>query len=636
MEKNRQKNGLINLMILLIVGIAAFAVARASNSLAGQAMTFYFGLGVMVCFVSWFQMRLEGQERLEKMEFDEMTKSGNSEALFKGQESETFAARRSREQFDKYFVRAFSVVLFLMQGGGAWLLWTWLNKAQTLGVKQPLMAISFMSIFALVLFLLGKFSAGVARLDGERLLQPQSSYLLLSAYLCAAVVLAMVGVVAGYPNFDMYLGRGLVLLLGLMALESAVALLLEIYRPRVKGKVGLLLYESRLIGLLGHPESLLSTAAHALDYQFGFKVSETWVYKSLERTLMWLIPMQVGLLLISSCFVVINPGEKALLERFGRLVQSREILGPGLHVKFPWPIDQIYRYETEQIQTAIVGTKETEEEGHEEATVLWTVSHHKAEEFRLLVASRDTNTVSEASKDAANATNNPSAKKIPPVNLLAASIPIQYRITNILDWAYNHKDSEKLLERAGTRQLVNFLVNADFQEIISTRRFEAGDELRKRIQAEADQLKLGVKILLVGLADIHPPVRVAGSFESVVAARQKGQAEILSAQAYAFRTNSIAASQAITMERNAESQRIRVATEWGSRAALFTNQMPPYKVAPEVYTERAFLQVLQRGSSQAKKVILATTNTQNVIMLNLEEKYRPDLIDITMPADKKK
>jgi membrane protease subunit HflK len=223
------------------------------------------------------------------------------------------------------------------------------------------------------------------------------------------------------------------------------------------------------------------------------------------------------------------------------------------------------------------------------------------------------------------------------VNLLGVGIPVQYQITNILDWAYNYNDSERLLEKVSTREVVHYLVNADVQEIMSSARFEAGDELRTRIQNEAERLKLGVKILLVGMADVHPPVQVAASFESVVAARHKGNADILSAQAYAVRTNSVAASMALQMEQVAESARNRLATEAGSRAALFTNQVPAYKVAPEVYTERAFLQVLQRGSSQARKVVLATTNAQNVMTLNLEQKYRPDMVDLTMPdKDKKK
>jgi len=70
MERSTRKNGLINLVALLLISAAGFAVARVTNSLAGQVSTIFLGIGTLVAAVSWFQMRLEENERLEKLEFD--------------------------------------------------------------------------------------------------------------------------------------------------------------------------------------------------------------------------------------------------------------------------------------------------------------------------------------------------------------------------------------------------------------------------------------------------------------------------------------------------------------------------------------------------------------------------------------
>ena len=64
MERSVQKNGLINLLALLVVGVASLPAARYANSLAGQASMWVLGIGVLVAAVSWFQMRLEDRERL--------------------------------------------------------------------------------------------------------------------------------------------------------------------------------------------------------------------------------------------------------------------------------------------------------------------------------------------------------------------------------------------------------------------------------------------------------------------------------------------------------------------------------------------------------------------------------------------
>src|SRR5690348_11230304 len=104
MERNLQKNGLVNLLMLLMVGIAAFILARYTNSLAGMVSMVFLGLGVCVAAVSWFQMRLEESQRLERLELEELARAHGDSALFETKEAEVFPAQRSREQFERFFV----------------------------------------------------------------------------------------------------------------------------------------------------------------------------------------------------------------------------------------------------------------------------------------------------------------------------------------------------------------------------------------------------------------------------------------------------------------------------------------------------------------------------------------------------
>jgi len=41
-------------------------------------------------------------------------------------------------------------------------------------------------------------------------------------------------------------------------------------------------------------------------------------------------------------------------------------------------------------------------------------------------------------------TNEVSGKRTPPVSLLTVSVPVQFQITNLLDWAYNNEDAPAL------------------------------------------------------------------------------------------------------------------------------------------------------------------------------------------------
>src|SRR5512140_1110059 len=184
MERSIQKNGLVNLLALLAVGVAGLAVARYANSLAGLVSILFLGIGTLVAAVSWFQMRLEDRERLEKLELDELAKAHSGTAMFEARDAEVFPAPRSREQFERFFVPGFTVLLFLLKAGGAYFLWRWLSRSTTaFEVKQPITGLALFGLFALVLFLLGRFSATIARLERHRLLRPGASYLLFNAFL---------------------------------------------------------------------------------------------------------------------------------------------------------------------------------------------------------------------------------------------------------------------------------------------------------------------------------------------------------------------------------------------------------------------------------------------------------------------
>ena len=129
MEKNNLRNGLVNWLILLVAAAVTFVAARYVGSASGLVAGVLLAAGFLVALVAYFQMRLEERERLEKLEFDELNRQKGSTNLFSTDEADTFAARQSREMFEKYFVRGFAILLCLGTGFGAWWLWNYLGTA---------------------------------------------------------------------------------------------------------------------------------------------------------------------------------------------------------------------------------------------------------------------------------------------------------------------------------------------------------------------------------------------------------------------------------------------------------------------------------------------------------------------------
>jgi regulator of protease activity HflC (stomatin/prohibitin superfamily) len=621
MEHNVQKNGLVNLVAAVAIFIAAFVVTSYVNSLAGQAGSIFLGLGTLVAFAGWFQMRLEENERLEKLEVEELARAKGESTLFETKDAEVFPAQRAREQFEKFFVPGFSVLLLLLEGGGAYLLWRWISKTTSgIAPDRAMPALALFGIFALLLFLVGRFSVTIARLEDRRLLRSGAGFLLAGAYVCFFIALGIAGVEAGFPRVDFWFARALCVLLGLMAAEMLVTLLLEIYRPRVPGKVARPLYESRLVGLLAQPEGLFTTAAQTLDYQFGFKVSETWFFQLLKENVLLLLLAQFAVLVLSTCVVFVDAGEQAVLEHFGRPVATLEA---GAHFKLPWPMDKIYRYRTEQIQTFVVGyTPDAQSEMM--STILWSVGHGKEDNF--LVGNRAADTVQNDNSD----TNG--APKAPPVSLISVSIPVQFQITNVFDWSYQNGDPTNLLQDLATRAVVHYLAGVDLNDVLSSNRLEAAQILCDQIQTAANERRLGAKIIFVGLQDIHPPTKVAEDYEKVVGAFQQMIAKTNTAAAAAISTNLMARAMAFTTNRVAEATRLQLETSAFARAALFTNQIPAFEAAPSVYEQRTYFQTFADATANARKYILLVTNTQDVLIFDLEDKIREDLLNLNVPS----
>ncbi len=85
-----------------------------------------------------------------------------------------------------FLCRASAFYCSWLEAGGAWFLWRWLDKTNVVIAPETRTAgARALRDFALVLFLIGRFSVTIARLENHRLLRPSASFLLAGrVYLC--------------------------------------------------------------------------------------------------------------------------------------------------------------------------------------------------------------------------------------------------------------------------------------------------------------------------------------------------------------------------------------------------------------------------------------------------------------------
>ncbi len=666
---------LVSLILSVVFFGISFFLGRWSGFFAVSAVGW---LNLSVALI-WLVLCLHFHQRAlaeqEKLDASQLSKDEATSTIFQaGSERATlfYVAQRRLQIFEKWFIPIFSALIAAYQMAmGLYLL----NAARTAietESKQPLLCGICMTAIAFVSFLISRYATGMSRQPEWKPLRAGGSSLLGVAVLCfiLAVALALAYLLDFYA-FVNVMALVIPALLVVLGAETALNLVLDTYRPRLKGRYSRSAFDSRLLGTINEPGGILRSAADAIDYQFGFKVSQTWFYKLLEQAIVPLALFAGVTLYLLSCIVVVAPDEEAIIEHFGNPANDANdvrLIGPGLAFKWPWPIDVAYKYPTKRISEISIGfVPKVDAQGRVEHTpLLWGESHYK-EEYQLLVGSEQTGAES--------------FRGTVPVSLVIAAVPVQYRIKDLYSFIYNHNKPEQLLESICYRELTRFAasakVEADDQagmehSLLGAGRAEARDTLTTRIQAAADEAGLGVEIGFVGLQGIHPPVEVAADYQKVTGAVQKKEAMILQAQAERNRTLStlvgsveeadalyrLAADyqQAVQANspqdieklgdqldlafekakgdifktlREAKSYAFQKATLAEATGRRFAGQLTAYRAAPQIYVHEQKLAMLEEALAGIRKyVIVADQNNTQVTVIDLQEKLSPNLYEL--------
>ena len=255
------------------------------------------------------------------------------------------------------------------------------------------------------------------------------------------------------------------------------------------------------------------------------------------------------------------------------------------------------------------------------------VAHNK--EVNFLVGNRATATVQNEDGD----TND--TLKAPPVSLISVSIPVQFQITNVMDWAYNNADQSNLLEDLATRDVVHFLAGVDLNDVMSHATAGSRAGIAEANSGRGQRAPAGRENSFCRFAR-HPSAgdgcgrlresRRRGTDKTGQDSRRAGRSHPHECAGRCARVHDHKCGRG-----DARCNWLEVSA-W-ARAALFTNQIPAFEAAPSVYEQRAYFQVFADATANARKYVLLVTNTDNVLIFDLEDKIREDLLNMNVPSN---
>jgi regulator of protease activity HflC (stomatin/prohibitin superfamily) len=617
-RKPAERVAAAGLIVQLVAGGLGFLFWKLSDAATAWVLGWQGVIGALVWLTSIMYLRNSRLAEEEQAEWDrlqaERAAGGAKGQLFEEDEIQAFSSRNRLRILEKYIVPIMGLVVALCLAAvvGATLFGGIIPESKVIaGDKQALLSMAGCFGMLFVLFLIAMYASGMSRQEEWRPLRACASYMMFTALVAFLVVVAL-GI--GYFKFsrpDWIIAYVMLGLLALVSLEILLNLVLDIYRPRVEGVETRTAYDSRLLALLAQPGSILKTVSTTLDYQFGFKVSQTWFYRFLEQAIAPLLLFQILTLYLLSSLVIIGPEQRAVWERMGRYKDV--ITEPGLYFKMPWPFDRVYRFTAGEIKSISLGHAADDDELPER--ILWTQQHYKTE-YSVLLAVHETLPTIDAT----------------PVDLLAATTTVRYQIEDVKKWYYGCSDPEKLLAAICEREQIKYLAGADLFAIMGVQRSQAATDLQELMQAAADQSDIGVEIVGVGVEGMHPPVEeeVPQAFHELVEAITQKEVDILNAETLAIQVESEARAQAeraILRARGYYASRVKI-TE--AEAQRFLVQNEAYTVGEEVFRMREYLGALEDALRGARKYVIGVNSLdREIIRLNLEDKATMDISNIT-------
>ena len=603
MDKRNERIAILAALVAGVWLIADAALASVTQLRVLPALLPYPTVALIIAGIVWSRERFNRRVEEEKRDATLAATERVSGSVFEPAEGdEPFSIAQTRQQFERFLVPAIAPVLAIGLGLWTWFLYRQLQLPAAV-TEQRLLAAAFLAGEAFSTYLLSRYLLGLKQRGPGIAL----------GVVCIAALLACVATVAGemgYATADRLATFVLTGFLALLAVESLINFLAELYRPRRRCEEFCRSYESRLGGLLTEPGAWARNVAGALDYQFGFNVSDTWLYRFLENALLPLLLFQIIALYLLSCLVFLAPDETGILEHFGKPVTT---LDSGAHLKWPWPFETVNRFPSKRVLSFRIGQGATAQK--EPSVIVWSVPHVRGEEQFLVASPR----VGEGAV---------------PVNLVAFNIPVEYRITNIFAFAYHHANAGRLVEQIAYRSLTQEAASRDLFELMGAGQTQVADSLRQRIQTEADRRQLGIEVTFVGLQGVHPPTQVAEAFESVIGALEQKEATILTAHAVAAKTVTLADADGAKVKFEAEGYRSQRTEISAAEAQRFLIQAQTASRSPRVFRANLYLTALTEALSDTRKFIVPAKLAHEVIQIDFTEKLRPELFDLGTPKEK--
>ncbi|MGL4396139.1 MAG: FtsH protease activity modulator HflK [Hyphomicrobium sp.] len=285
-----------------------------------------------------------------------------------------------------------------------------------------------------------------------------------------------------------------------------------------------------------------------------------------------------------SFFFRVNPDEQGIVLRFG---EFNRWVGPGLHYRMPYPVEEVRLPKVTQQRTIEIGAsrgggRTAPVSGPDSALML--TGDGSVVDVRFVVFWR-----------------------------IKTEVDPKTGQTGVEQYLFNIAQPETTVREVAESAMREVVGQSALQPLLTGGRQKTQEDVQGLMQSILDFYRAGISIDQVQLKEVDPPGEVIAAFRDVAAAGQDKERFIKEAQTYADQIAPRAKGEADRILAAAEGYHDQTIAEARGQAARFLKVYEEYRKAPEVTRYRLFLEMQEKVLSGADKIILEGQNGQGVV-----------------------
>ena len=287
----------------------------------------------------------------------------------------------------------------------------------------------------------------------------------------------------------------------------------------------------------------------------------------------------VGVIAFYALTFRVGADELGIVLRFGKLDRQEP---PGLHFRFPYPIDEVYLPKITRQNIIEIGLRTGAERG----------TRALAAESHMLTGDE---------------------------NIIDLQFVVFWRIKDAPKYLFNIQQPDITVAQVAESAMREVVGQSDIQPLLTSARQKTEHVVQILMQDVLDRYGAGVSIDQVQLQKIDPPSQVIDAFRDVQAAATDKERLQNDAMSYASRIVPEARGEAERILQGALAYKSQSVAEATGQAARFVKIYEEYQKAPEVTRKRMYLETMERVFSGTDKIIIDIKDKPRVVpLLRLE------------------